>query len=42
MKRLKVISLPYNDLFKNLKYQWFLNLNEKQFEESNFFIQQFL
>ena len=37
MKRLKVISLPYNDLFKNQKYQWFLNLNEKQFEESNFF-----
>jgi len=39
---LKVISLPYRELFKNRKYIWFLRLNKKQFEESKFYIQNFL
>ena len=42
LNKLKIISLPYDELFKNKKYQWFLNLNEEQFKESKFFIQEFL
>lgn len=42
MEKLKAISLPYEELFKNTKYKWFLNLSKEQFEESKFFIQRFL
>ena len=40
--KLVVISLPYDELYQNRKYEWFLNLDEKQFEESEFFIKKFL
>ena len=29
-------------VYQNKKYEWFLNLDEKQFEESQFFIKKFL
>ena len=40
--KLKVISLPYDELFTNKKYEWFLNLSEEQYNDSRFFIQKFL
>ena len=34
-EKLMVITLPYDQLFKSTKYQWFLNMSEIQFLDSN-------
>ena len=41
-ERLLLISVPYDILLKGTKFKWFLELSEKEFNESNLQIRRIL